>query len=456
MGMTDFPNGVTSYGMPILAGAGSDCTTTGNVFFVDSGNTKGGDVMGKGKSPSTPFLTVDYAIGQCTANNGDLIFVMPGHAENISAATSWVQDVAGVRIIGLGAEETRPTFTFTATAGSIEMDAADSVIANMVFVAGISAVVTGINMDADNCVVSNCTFKTGATATFDWVQMIDIDAVDYCKVLNCEFMIDEQAGTDQAIRIDDAHFTKVIGNHFTGDFTDAMIVMEGALSEGCLIKDNCGYNSDSTAGRTIRATVASTGQCSNNHFGTAFAGATSATFDPGSMGCNNNTVSGPTDENAVTVPFGPRLEWRIAKHASTAFTGGTPNDHGDHDGTGDPYTIFTVTGDIIIGAFWGVVNTDLAGATATLEVGFVGNTAELIAQDTATDLDDGDIWTEAALGTAVDHVAGGPLASGVGGAQYVVNDGANIIETAGTANITAGQIDYYMIWAPAEPGAHVA
>lgn len=150
-----------------------------------------------------------------------------------------------------------------------------------------------------------------------------------------------------------------------------------------------------------------------------------------------NTVNHATDNPLV---------WRIAKKVGSAYTGGSANTHGDYDGTGMPYALFTVTGDVVVKAIWGVVNTDLAGATATIEVGVAGNTAGLIAQETCTDLDDGGIYTSATNAVGVAAVAGS-------GALYAVNDGADIIETLGTANVTAGQIDWYCVWAPAEPGA---
>jgi hypothetical protein len=150
----------------------------------------------------------------------------------------------------------------------------------------------------------------------------------------------------------------------------------------------------------------------------------------------------------VTDPADNPLVWRIAKKVSSAFTGGTTNAHGDFDGTGMPYPLFTVTGDVVLKAIWGVVNTDLAGATATIEVGVAGNTAGLIAQETATDLDDGNIFTSATNAIGVARMADS-------GALTAINDGADIIETLGTANVTAGQIDYYVVWAPCEPGASV-
>lgn len=140
------------------------------------------------------------------------------------------------------------------------------------------------------------------------------------------------------------------------------------------------------------------------------------------------------------------LAWQTVKHVSTDFTGGTTNAHGDENGTGDPYTMFNVTGDVLIKAVWGICNTSLVGA-ATLEVGTAGNTAKLLAQiaNTGT-LDDGDVWVDAGTEANIDTIVG---------EMHAINDGADIIETTGSANVTAGQIDYYCIWSPVEPGSDV-
>ena len=154
------------------------------------------------------------------------------------------------------------------------------------------------------------------------------------------------------------------------------------------------------------------------------------------------------------------LAWQTGKHESVAFTGDTDDSHGDTDsGTPTPtYTLWTVTGDIIIRNFWGVVNTTLTDAAdgAVLEVGVVGNTALLMAQIAAatagaTLLEDGDIWHDAVSEPA----AGSLLSSAAVLETFYINDGANIIETTTGANIQTGQIDYYCIWAPAEPGASI-
>jgi len=83
--------------------------TTGNIWFVDSGHPFASDNTHCGESPLEPFATIDYAIGKCTASNGDIIYVMPGHAETVNATATLTCDVAGISIVGLGNGTNRPS-----------------------------------------------------------------------------------------------------------------------------------------------------------------------------------------------------------------------------------------------------------------------------------------------------------------------------------------------------------
>lgn len=135
------------------------------------------------------------------------------------------------------------------------------------------------------------------------------------------------------------------------------------------------------------------------------------------------------------------------KCAPSAFAGGTTNARGDDGGTSDPFTLFTVTGDVLIGLF-GVCTVDLVSAGGgTLEVGVAGNTASLIMQTTATAIDANEIWLDSTPSVGVDI-------SDALTFNYVVN-GLDIIETVGTADITAGNIYYICLWRPVSHGATV-
>lgn len=143
--------------------------------------------------------------------------------------------------------------------------------------------------------------------------------------------------------------------------------------------------------------------------------------------------------NGVPVQAG----WRVATKEAT-FAGGTTNARGDFDGTGNPATLFTVTGTVMAIVF-GHCTTLLASTSGTLEVGVAGNTAALIAQTTATDIDAGEVWRDAAPAVGAEAL-NDPL---------VIVGGADIIETVATANITAGVITYYCLWMPLSADGNV-
>jgi len=114
--------------------------------------------------------------------------------------------------------------------------------------------------------------------------------------------------------------------------------------------------------------------------------------------------------------------------------------------TGDQaaHTVFTVTGNVLISCF-AVCDTSVVGA-GTMELGVTGNTAGLIAQiANATTLDDGDVWVDADTAVGVGSI---PVAK-------VLNDGNDVILTIGTADLSAGVVDFYCLWRPLSSGSSV-
>lgn len=125
---------------------------------------------------------------------------------------------------------------------------------------------------------------------------------------------------------------------------------------------------------------------------------------------------------------------------SMTLAGGTTNDPGDYDGTGNPATLFTVTGDVILRII-AICKASLAGASATIEVGVSGTTNKFIAQTTATEIDINEIWHDATTPDAsieLDSVS----------TPWIVSGGQDVIQTVGTANITSGAITYYCQFRP--------
>jgi len=149
MGLTHFPNGVSSFGMPVIGT--SPIMTTGSIFFVDSGNTSaGGDAVNKGSDPSTPYLTIDYAVGKCTADKGDVIFVMPGHVEDLALGASIDADVAGISIIGLGVGPSRPRIDYNGNTALFIIGASGVTVANLTFRPSVTVVSNAISIEPSN------------------------------------------------------------------------------------------------------------------------------------------------------------------------------------------------------------------------------------------------------------------------------------------------------------------
>lgn len=105
--------------------------------------------------------------------------------------------------------------------------------------------------------------------------------------------------------------------------------------------------------------------------------------------------------------------------------------------------LFTVTG-LIYAQLVVRCTQDLAGATATIKAGTTNNTGALIGAETATDLDNGVVVTAD---------AGHKTEVALGLNEYIVT--GNILATIATADITAGKLEFYLLWRPLSDDANV-
>lgn len=281
-GFDNFENGIGSYGIPVLGAGNGIPTTTGNYWFVDSGiGSNGYD----GKSPTHPFATIDYAIGKCTASNGDIIVVAPGHSEAISAAAGINLDVAGVTVVGLGEGRKRPEITYsTSTAATLAVGAADCVLKNVVVdMTGKDAVIQGIDVNAAGFQLLNCEVIT-ADATGQVLTAVTADEnADRLKILGCRFYGTSDTGSSAAIGIfaqegvvaDDVEIGYCT---FESDYSSAAIWCDGVATQVNL-HDLVIWN-ENNGDHGIEITAAATGSARNIDIRTdAYATA----MDPGSL-----------------------------------------------------------------------------------------------------------------------------------------------------------------------------
>ena len=308
MGMDNYPggfkDGILIRGLPL------HITHPGQVFWVSNSTVQltnqraGSD--GNDGSFNAPFATLDYAIGRCTANRGDVIFIKPGHAESIASGTQLNFDVAGVAIIGLGFGTKRPTFTFTtANTATIPVSADNMSIQNCVFVGNflsiaaaftvaaasnfllennsftdtsailgfLSAVKTTVSTNSDGLTISKCYIKSDATTktvapivvlnTMTGLTLVDNIVVQTVAQNNVSQFLSHAALVMTAARIE----RNMVYSVNTDTATGACFVSTTATTGSGIIKDNVVRALDIAAAILITATAVQYGMFNNLYIG---------------------------------------------------------------------------------------------------------------------------------------------------------------------------------------------
>ena len=218
MPLTTYPGILASSGYPYLQVNGAGLTT-GDVFFVHSGT---GSNDNDGLDSQRPFASMDHATGKCTANNGDIVVVMPGHTETVTAAAGLDLDVAGVTYVGIGHGSDRPTVNFTTAVGAdMDIDAANVVMHNFLFTGGIDALTGPIDINAADCFLSKIETRDVTGQTVDFI-VTDANA-DRLTISGWVHRGAAAAGADTAITIVGGDNTTIEDFWIDGNFAVAAI-----------------------------------------------------------------------------------------------------------------------------------------------------------------------------------------------------------------------------------------
>jgi len=208
--------------------------TTGNVFYVSNvGKDNGFDAEGKqGKSYAKPLKSLDYAVGRCTANNGDVIVLMPGHNETVISAGDLDLDVAGITVLFMGKGESRAKITFSTVVGAdMDVDAASITLINPKFVAGIDALTGPIDVNSTDFTMINAEYHD-ATNIETTDAVIATAGATRLKIDGYKYFKSNEGGTQK-----ESH----IQLNGVDDLILRNIHIEGDFDQGCLenITDEC-------------------------------------------------------------------------------------------------------------------------------------------------------------------------------------------------------------------------
>lgn len=269
MRMSQYPNGFSSglvvRNMPKHESAPGKVYWVGNNATMLEGELTAADtnLNNKGGTYLRPFSTIDYAIGQCVANRGDIIYVRPGHTATISTAAGIALDVAGVSIVGLGRGSSRPTINFTATASTLTMSGANCSIHNLLLTGGIDAVVSMVVVSAADCLISECELKdvTGQMT----LGILTTAGADRLKILDHVHNGATAAGTNAAIRLVGGDRIEITAQVIDGNFATGGIEVLTTATTNLYVHDIGRFYTRNAADIFLVDTVtASTGQIGPN------------------------------------------------------------------------------------------------------------------------------------------------------------------------------------------------
>ncbi len=195
MPMSMYPNGFTDgvsiRGVPINIGFPGKVVYVNNSSVIPAGGIAGSDT--NQGTYLAPFYTLAAAVAVCVADRGDIIYVMPGHAETVSSATALTINKAGISVIGLGQGTKRPLFTLTtANTATINATANNIAFINCRFVANFLAIAACFTLTtAANFTLQNCAFAD-TSAILNFAKIVNVsstdNAADGLRIEGCEII----------------------------------------------------------------------------------------------------------------------------------------------------------------------------------------------------------------------------------------------------------------------------
>lgn len=260
MPMTNFPQGVSSFGVPII-GAGP-LFTTGSVYFV-SNATPGASDGNLGTDAERPLATIQAAVRKCVANRGDHIVVGSGHAETLTTTGQITVDVAGVTIVGVGFGAARPALTFAgSTAARMLVTAPNVTIQNLLFLGGIDNLTACIIPSAADFRLLSSEFRdvTGQVTQF----ILTTAGASRMLIDNLMYRGDPAAGSSRAINIVGGSDIEIRNFKIDGNFSVAAIDVTTTATTRLYVHDGLITNRNSADVCILDTITASTGQIGPN------------------------------------------------------------------------------------------------------------------------------------------------------------------------------------------------
>ena len=300
MPLTAHPGMLAALGAPYLNVV--PMLTAGEVFFVNSvrgsNNNDGRDVL-------RPRATWQSAYNLCRANRGDMVILLPGHAETISIAAGVALNIAGVTTLVLGHGANRPTLTLSTVVGaSIDVTAANNIVAGIagpdsgliISAVGVDALTAAINVQAASFAFINNRLVLADATNQAVLGILTTNAADRMYLYGNRIEGTVDAGTTTAVRIVGGDRLQIVQNYILGAFTTTIGCIENVTTDttDILIDGNVLKNRTAASTKAFVLTATATGLFTRNRM-SILSGTAPITAAAGTSGGDN------TYSNAVGI-----------------------------------------------------------------------------------------------------------------------------------------------------------
>lgn len=261
------------------------------------------------------FSTLNAGLAECRSGMGDIVYVLPGHVENVSSAAYLSSLVAGTRILGIGYGTNRPTLTWTTATSTILMNKADTVFDNFIMeMAGPPASTTAlsvaapITISAAGCQLSNCKIRTSVDA--DQLATIPITTTDAADdlVLSGLQMFGDTTGESttfiQVLGCDRLIMTDCFLSGATSSTTVGVMRLAATAALHVYVNRCIFLNRKASSVHAVTGVASTTGAVNDSRFGILDNATLAGWVTPGNIqffGCLTSNLAGEHGAAATTV-----------------------------------------------------------------------------------------------------------------------------------------------------------
>ena len=205
MTLTHFPNGVSSFGIPVVGGGGVPATF-GTIFWVDSDVGSDGN---RGLGPDDALATVAAAYAKCTSNKHDVIVLSGAGAHTLTDELAVAKN--RVHFVGLGGGS-----RYVGQRTRFEMGVTTGTAIAIVKVTGVG------------CTFTNIKFRSSDTLATSLYAVAD--GGEFTQFTNCSF--------EKATDLDQAGAAEFLCNCDTGYYKNCSfgnMIYQVSVARGCVL-----------------------------------------------------------------------------------------------------------------------------------------------------------------------------------------------------------------------------